>query len=250
MPDFTGRNLSGSRFHDVDLSRSRFSQVDLTGVVMRGAALIDVDLDGEVSNLRINGVDVGPLLEAELDRRHPERVKLRPTDAAGFRDAWPVIEELWEQTVRRARAFDPELLHEQVDGEWSFIQTLRHLLYATDVWINRVLLGDPRPWHPLDLPYDQAAPHPEVPWDREARPTLEEVLALRADRMATVRRVLDDLTPERLDGVTEPVAGPGWPPADSYPVREVLQVVLDEEWAHRRYAERDLDVLEARRGTR
>lgn len=246
MPDFTGRDLSGSRFHDVDLTRSRFSQVDLTGVVMRGAALIDVDLDGEVVNLRINGVDVGPLLEAELDRLHPERVRLRPTDVTGFREAWPVIEGLWEQTVRRARTLDPALLHEQVDGEWSFVQTLRHLLYATDVWVNRVLLGDPRPWHALDLPYEQATPDPEVPWDREARPTLEEVLALRADRMATVRRVLEELTPERLDGVTDPVDGPGWPPADSYPVREVLQVILDEEWAHRRFAERDLDVLQAR----
>jgi hypothetical protein len=35
---------------------------------------------GEIRNVRINGVDVGPLVEAELNRRHPERTKLSPTD--------------------------------------------------------------------------------------------------------------------------------------------------------------------------
>jgi hypothetical protein len=213
---------------------------------MRGVMLGRVEIDGEVEDLRINGVDVAPLVEAELDRRHPERVKLRPTDPEGFREAWTIVEGLWAGTVERARGFSPDQLHESVDDEWSFIQTLRHLVYATDVWVNRVLLGDPRPFHALSLPFDEAAPHPEVPWDREARPSLEEVLALRADRMATVRRVVDELTPERLAGHTEPVEGPGWPPADAYPVREVLLTVLTEEWWHRRFAERDLAVIEAR----
>lgn len=54
--------------------------------------LVDVDISGEVDNVRINDVDVGPLIEAELDRRHPERVKLCPSDADGFREAWAVVE--------------------------------------------------------------------------------------------------------------------------------------------------------------
>jgi hypothetical protein len=69
------------------------------------------------------------------------------------------------------------------------------------------------------------------------------VLELRRDRMATVRTVIDGLTEESLASRTEPVEGPGWPP----PVREVLLVVLDEEWHHRKFPERDLDALEARR---
>ena len=44
-------------------------------------------LYGEIENLTINGVDVGPLINAELDRRHPDRVKMRPTSPAGFREA-------------------------------------------------------------------------------------------------------------------------------------------------------------------
>jgi hypothetical protein len=41
---------------------------------------------------------------------------------------------------------------------------------------------------------------------------------------------------------------PGWPPPKSFPVAVCLSVVLDEEWWHRRFAERDLEVLESRTG--
>jgi hypothetical protein len=88
---------------------------------------------------------------------------------------------------------------------------------------------------------------PGVPRDRAARPSLDTVLALRRDRMATVRRVVDGLTDESLDGATEPVEGPGWPESRRYPVRECLSIVLNEEWEHRLYAERDLDAMAARR---
>ena len=64
--------------------------------------------------------------------------------------------------------------------------------------------------------------------------------------MTTVRRVIDGLSEESLDGHTKAVEGPGWPEPRSYPVRECLLVVLKEEWEHRLYAERDLDALEAR----
>lgn len=222
----------------------------LVGTVMRGVELDRVDIEGEIGVLRINGVEVGPLIEAELDRRDPERVNMRPVDAVGFREAWGIIERRWAETVERARGFTSEELHESVEGEWSFIQTLRHLVYATHSWVHRVLLGDPRPWHPLDLPFDEMDPHPEVPWDRDARPSLVEVLELRADRMAAVRRVLADLTEERLAGTTEPVEGPSHPTPDAYPVREVLLTVLNEEWLHRSFAERDLDAIQARRGAR
>lgn len=240
------RDLTGSRFHRVDLTGARFEQVDLTGVRMRDVLLRDVDIGGDVEGLRINGVDVGPLIEAELDRLHPERVKLRPTDADGFREAWSVIEGLWAATVARARAFDEGLLHERVEGEWSFVETLRHLVFATDAWIRRALLGDPAPWHPLDLPWDQMPDIPGIPRDREVRPALEDVLALRADRMAGVRSVVADLTDERLVESTTPAVGAGWPPAGrTFPVHEVLLVVINEEWWHRRFAERDLDKLDA-----
>jgi hypothetical protein len=256
VADFNGENLTGSRFErvnltdarfrDVDFSNARFDRADLTGATFRGAALISVELSGWISDLRVNGVDVVPLVEAELDRRYPDRVKMRPADAAGFREAWDILERLWQRTVERARGMAPELLHERVDGEWSFIETLRHLVFATDAWVRRAILGEPSPWDPLDLPHDDMPDEPSVPRERGARPSLDEMLALRADRMATVRAVITGLTDGKLAGRTEPVTQPGYPEPESFAVRRCLSTVLNEEWQHRLYAERDLDALESR----
>lgn len=243
---FEDVDLSGSRFRGVDLAGAQFRGVDLSRVRMRGVDMSDGVVEGDVAGLTINGVEVGPLIDAELDRRSPDRAKMRPTDAAGFREAWDVVERLWDDTVQRAERLDPALLHESVDEEWSFIETLRHLLFATDAWIARALLGDPSPWHPLDLPWDELPDMPEIPRDRDVRPTLDEVLALRRERTSRMRQVLDDLTDASLDAHTEPVDAPGWPGPHSFPVRQCLLVVLSEEWQHRRYAERDLDALERR----
>jgi hypothetical protein len=214
---------------------------------MRGTELCDIDLSGEIQNLTINGVDAAPLIEAELNRRYPERAKMRPSDPAGFREAWDILERLRDGTVERARRLPPELLHESANGEWSFTETLRHLAFATDAWVRRAILGDPSPWDPLDLPWDEMPDTPGVPRDRGARPALDTVLALRRDRTATVRQVIEGLTDASMNDRTEPVEGPGWPRPRSYPVRKCLQVVLNEEWEHRLYAERDLALLEERR---
>lgn len=254
--EFSNQDLRAARFRNVDLTRSSFAAVDFTGatfrgvdligVTMRGVAVKDMEISGEVESLTVNGVDVAPFITAELERRHPELAKLRPTDADGFREAWDLLEGLWAQTVDRARRLDPALLHEQVDGEWSFIETLRHLAFATDAWVSRAILGDPAPWHPLDLPWDEMADTPGVPRDRTVRPSLDEALELRQDRMATMRTLLATLTDDQLAGMTEPVPGPGWPPPVSHPVRECLATVLNEEWWHRQFAERDLAVLVSR----
>ncbi|PZA19674.1 DinB family protein, partial [Modestobacter versicolor] len=137
MAEFADADLRGSRFSRVDLSGSRFAEVVLTGAVLRGVELVDVEIDGYLQHLVVNGVDVVPLVEAELDRRDPDRALLRPTDPAGFRAAWDVVERRWAATVERARRLDPAQLHESVDGEWSFVETLRHLVYATDAWVRR-----------------------------------------------------------------------------------------------------------------
>ena len=266
MTEFTDADLSGSRFTHVRLKDARFERVDLTGarfsmvdlndvdihgaelhrVTMRAVELMDVEITGELRNVVINGVDIGPLVDAELDRRDPDRPLMRPTDPAGFRVAWDLVEQRWGETVERARQLDPALLHESVNGEWSFIETLRHLSFATDCWVRRALLGDPAPWHPLDLPWDEAPDTPGVPRDREVRPSLDEALALRRDRMAGVRAVIEGLTPERLAEQTVPVDAPGWPPPQAFPVSECLLVVLNEEYLHRLFAERDLAVLSGR----
>jgi uncharacterized protein YjbI with pentapeptide repeats len=238
-------DLSGSRFRLVELNDAWIRQTHLYRVRMRGVELLDVEIDGELQNVVVNGVDIAPLVEAEMERRDPDYAKMKPTSAEEFREAWDILVRRWAETVERARRLDPALLHERVDDEWSFIETLRHLCYATDAWVNRVYLGDPDPWSPLDLPFDTVR---DLGWrhDKDARPSLDEVLALRADRQATVRRVFAELTDADLKGQTTPVDGEGWPPPDSYPVGEALAIVVNEEWHHRRFAERDLTRLEAR----
>ncbi|WP_410792015.1 DinB family protein [Kribbella sp. C-35] len=256
MTEFKAQNLTGARFEestlrnavfqDVDLSGAYFDDVDLSGTTIRNARLVDVSLDGDIRNLTVWGIDVVPLVDAELNRRYPGRELMRPTDADGYREAWDLLEQLWSETVTKARRLPPELLHESVDGEWSFIETLRHLVFATDAWVRRAVLSEPEPWHPLDLPHDEMHDIPSVPRDRAARPSLDEVLELRTDRMTAVRTFLADLTDDQLTEQTTPVPGPGYPASESYVVGRCLGTILGEEFEHRRYAERDLATLHER----
>jgi hypothetical protein len=246
MVEYDDADLTGSRFRHVDLSGSTFRNVDLSGARLTDVDLVDVEITGFLDGLRINEVDVAPLIEAELDRRDPDRAKMRPTDADGFREAWAILEGLWAGTVERARRLPPDLLHERVDEEWSFIETLRHLVFATDAWVLRAFLGRPSPYDALDLPHTEMGEVPGVPRDLDARPSLTEVLALRADRMGVVREVFAELTDEVLAGHTVPVEAPGYPASESFAVSRCLGAAVNEEWHHRLYAERDLAVLEGR----
>jgi hypothetical protein len=226
--ELTDRDLTGARFERVSLRGAAFTRVsleraemravDLTGAQIRGTTLsesrlrgvelVDVEISGELQNVRVNGVDIAPLVEAELDRRMPDRVRMRPSDSDGFRDAWAILERLWKDTLAHARTLPAAALHRSVDDEWSFIETLRHLGFASAAWVGRMVLGDPSPWHPLDLPWDEAPGWEGVPWDRQARPSLDEVLTLRRERQAMVRGVLASLTDEQLASeVTRTEAG-------------------------------------------
>lgn len=102
--------------------RLRPSLIDVRGTLieggrLRGAELVDLRIGGELVNVVVNGVDIGPLVEAELNRRMPDRAKMKPTDSAGFRTAWTILEGLWTDTVARARTFPAADLHRGVDGQ-------------------------------------------------------------------------------------------------------------------------------------
>lgn len=267
MADFHQEDLAGSRFEQVHLQRSTFrevhlneavfDEVDLTGasftevwfkdVTMRGTGFSGVRIQGDwFQDVVVNGIDVAALYRAELLRQNPDLARMTPDTPVGFREAWDLLEQRWAETVERARQLPPDALHESVDGEWSFVETIRHLAFATECWMHRAILGDPRPWAPLSLPWDQMPDTEGVPRDRTARPSLDEALVLRHDRQTTVREYLAKLDDDTLAADTVAVEAPGWPEQRSYPVRECLLTLLNEEYWHRQFAIRDLAVLEER----
>jgi uncharacterized protein YjbI with pentapeptide repeats len=57
--------MTGARFYVADMTGVCFEQVNMSGVLMRGAELFDVDITGEMWNLTINGVAVALLVEVK-----------------------------------------------------------------------------------------------------------------------------------------------------------------------------------------
>jgi hypothetical protein len=242
------QDLSGAEFHEVSLAGARFDDVNLAGAIFReaylggvrmiGVQLENVVVDGDVTGLVINGVEVEPLIEAELDRRHPGRALLRSSDPDELRNAWSWLEQLWADTTTEAlRRPGPEL-RLRIDDEWSFLETLRHLVFATDSWLGVGVLGRTS-YHPLGL---------AGPWldpatcglDPAAEPTAAEVLAARADRQQLVRDYLATATDKSLSAITTPPEGTGWPPAKPMTALARLHIILIEEWWHLQFARRDM----------
>src|SRR3954463_7989510 len=109
MRRFDDEDLTGAEFRECDLSRAR-----LIGVVMQ-----DAEIDGLVSNLVVNGVEVMGFVEAELDRRYPVRLLIRADDPADLLQAWRQLRDQWAATAERVRAMPVGSEHRGVDGEWS-----------------------------------------------------------------------------------------------------------------------------------
>ena len=133
--------------------------------------------------------------------------------------------------------------HQDVDGEWSMVQTLRHLVFVHDSWFRRCVLGLTEPFTAMGLgpPFvmDQ-----EDGLDPSAQPSLDEVLAVRVRQASEIETWLAEVTPDQL-AKTAPVPDDDrWPPyAKGRTVRQCLGTVLNEEWAHHRFCKRDLDKL-------
>jgi DinB superfamily len=242
----------GARFYVRDFTGAKFIDCDLTNVKVVDASLVDVDVSGYVEKLVVNGVDVTDFVATELDRRHPERVQFRQAETADdCRAVWDTIERTWSETIERAQQLPDQALYERVDDEWSFVQTLRHLIFITDAWASRTILDQERPYHPFGLPQtwypsqDAAA----LGIDLEAHPSFKEVMQVRGERMAVVRRIMDSLTADEMERLCARSPAPGYPDEERSVV-ECLAVVMDEEIEHHRYATRDLAVLEDARASR
>ena len=232
---FVGQDFRGATWRDSDLSEIRIVDCYLLGVT----------LSGEIDRVVVNDVDVTAYVEGELDRRHPERAVVRTAQsAAELRAAWVLLGGLWDELVARAAQWPEAVPQSRVDDEWSLVETLRHLLFATDAWVGRAVLDEEDPYHPLGLPADgyPADDAAAIGLDLAARPTFADVLAARATRHATVTTVLGAITDAELDRVCRRAPGPGYPDEERT-VRRCLRVVLREECEHHRYMVRDLAAL-------
>ena len=187
--------------------------------------------------------------ELQLEDFPDELQALLVEDVSELRDSFEQVQAMWATTIERARNLPEEKLHESVDGQWSFVRTLRHLIYAIDTWVGRMIRDDERPFHPWGQPFSEYADAAEdLSLDLEADPSLDEVLLVfnervQGVRVQGVRDLLAGLSNTDLDRVCTPddTTHPDAPHA----VRICLWTVIEEGWWHNGFANRDLDALGA-----
>ena len=235
------------RFDDEDLAGAEFRECDLSGARLVGVVMQNVEIDGLVTNLTVNGVEVMPYVEAELDRRHPVRLLIRSEEPGDLRKAWRQLGDDWATTIERVRSMPEGSEHDGVDGEWSMVETLRHLVFVHDSWFRRCVLGLTEPFTAMGLASPFVPGQEELGLDQSARPGLDEVLIVRDRQASEVEAWLAEVPPERL---AQPAPVPDddrWPPyAKGRRVQQCLGTVLNEEWEHHRFCVRDLDKLSRR----
>jgi hypothetical protein len=234
-----------ARFENEDLTDAEFRECDLRRARLIGVVMQDAVIDGLVSNLVVNGVEVSAYVEAELDRRHPVRLLIRSSAPADLREGHRQLQANWAKTVARLREMPPGSEHQRVNGEWSAVETLRHLMFVHDSWFRRCCLGSTEPFTLIGLGPPDVHPHNNG-LDQDAFPSLDDVLAVREEQAAELERWLAGVTEEQLSATAPIPDGPGWPPyARGRTTLQCLHVVLDEEWAHHGFCVRDLDLLES-----
>jgi len=236
MPGEFEGDLTEAVFWGADLSRAHFRDVNLTDATITHAWLINVDIDALVEKVVINGVDVTAYVN-EGDPWYPLRGMLRPADAEGMRAAWAALEHEWAKTITLARVLPEDALHESVNGEFSFVETLRHLVMAMDKWFTAPILGEP--FSPIGLPNKGSLDFPWPGLDYSLTPSVSEALAVRADRTTRLRDYLATASAAEFTRSIDILEnGPN-------PLSECIYTVFEEEFWHNRYARRDLALLEA-----
>ncbi|MGA0863163.1 MAG: DinB family protein [Ilumatobacteraceae bacterium] len=233
--EFEDRDLSESVFWGVNLKGSMFRDVDLSDSTMFHVSARKVSIDGIVERLVVNGVDVTDHVNAH-DRWYPLRAMLEPQTAEACRDAWTRVSTEWNGLVERAAGMPGAALLESVDGEWSFRDTLRHLVFVRDKWFAGPLLGRSR-FTAFGLPNTGSR---DLDWpglDLSLEPPVEEVLAHRGRQNEEFSEWLQTSDFSSLPPESQVLEN------GAMPTMMCVHAVLEEEFEHLRYALRDLDVL-------
>jgi len=239
MTTYSGtKEFEGATFVKASLKGATLRFSDVSGVTMRSVDVDGLDIDSHdlfFGSLVVNGVDVVPLVDAELNRQFPGRELQKAETPEGLREGWVAVQAAWQTTVEGT---PPDLVDAHVEDEWSLAETLRHLILATDAWLGGGILRVQQPFHEIGQIFTGAA---EMGFDmsifRADPPAYDEILAVRAERQGLVTDFLATATPELLaEERDNPWGGGDWHPS----VGDCLRVILEEEWAHLRYVRRDL----------
>src|ERR1700739_2977774 len=171
-------------FKDQDLTDAEFRECDLTRARLIGVVMQDVVIDGLVTNLVVNGVEVTSYVEAELDRRHPVRLLIRSADPADLQEAFRQLRAGWAATLGLLAGMRKGSEHQRVGGEWSAVEPLRHLVFVHDSWFRRCCLGSTKPFNAIGFAFGFLPDQQEQGLDRAAAPSLDDVLAVGGARGA------------------------------------------------------------------
>ena len=235
------QEFEGATFVSTSFRGARLRSCDFSGVTMRSVDVGGLDIDSHdlfFGSLVVNGVDVVPFVEAELNRQFPGRELQKAQTPEGLRDGWVAVRAAWATTVTNTPR---ELVDAHVEDEWSLAQTLRHLVLATDAWLRGGIMRMEQPFHEIGQIFGGAA---DMGFDmsifRADAPEFGDILTVRAERQQLVTDFLatatSDLLAEERDN---PWGGGDWHPT----VGDCVRVILEEEWAHLRYVRRDLDLM-------
>ena len=143
---FVSRNMAGCLFQDVLLAGARFDDVNLSGARLRNVSLANVEIrDADLRGLKIFGIEIEALIEAELDRRFPIRLELRPEDEhdpAEQTRIFRVIGEHRRALLARLEKAPFTLLCQRPEEErWSALEHLCHLYFAEKMYLDRWIKG-------------------------------------------------------------------------------------------------------------
>ncbi|MFD2467528.1 DinB family protein [Amycolatopsis silviterrae] len=237
-----------TRYVDEDLRGAEFRECDLTGARLIGVVMQDAVIDGLVTNLVVNGVEVAGYVEAELDRRHPVRALIRSEDVADLREASRRLNADWAATIERIRR-TPGIERRSVNDEWSAVQTLRHLVFVHDSWFRRCCLGSTELFTPMGIG-PNVGPYREAHGlDLSLDPALDEIVRVRENQAADLEDWFAEVTAEQFAAPAPVPEDDAWPPyARGRLVRQCVRTVLSETFEHHGFCVRDLDLIEARDG--
>ena len=232
---FERQDLSGAVFWGVKMAEARFRDTDFDKTSFFHTYWRNVEIDGEIHGLVVNGVDVTEFVNGN-DRWYPLRYQLSPSDAAGIRASWSELHDEWSRLLALVAQATPSVAEKSVNGEWSLLDTLRHLLFVMDKWFTLPILGG-RNFDPWGLPNTESQGTEWPGLGRMANPDFETVVRAREEqrnRFAAYIQTLDvDTLPTSVDVLEN----------GAVPALMCFHVVLEEEFEHLRYMIRDLERL-------